>query len=142
MFAYHFRPPTCYALALVHATVENSCKKKNAIKIENKNTQQKAQQKEMVEENEQNFQCLELTDSSPSIHSVDVSTELYGDALTQQQYYAHEHRQQQQQQQMQSNRRGSSVSSGTSVSSNSAATSSLATNAMESTSAAPNESEP
>ncbi|XP_028894620.2 E3 SUMO-protein ligase PIAS2 isoform X3 [Zeugodacus cucurbitae] len=107
-----------------------------------------AQQKEMVEENEQNFQCLELTDSSPSMHSVDTRNELYSDIMNQQQqqqHYAHEHRQQQQQQQheqMQNNRRGSSVSSATSVSSNSAATSSLATTAMESTSAASNEPEP
>lgn len=98
----------------------------------------------MVEENEQNFQCLELTDSSLSIHSVDTRTELYSDAMNQQQqqYYAHEHCQQQQQQQTQSNRRGSSVSSGTSVSSNSAATSSLTTTAMEITSVASNEPEP
>lgn len=97
----------------------------------------------MVEENEQNFQCLELTDSSLSIHSVDTRTELYSDAMNQQQqqYYAHEHCQQQQQQ-TQSNRRGSSVSSGTSVSSNSAATSSLTTTAMEITSVASNEPEP
>ncbi|XP_036330884.1 E3 SUMO-protein ligase PIAS2 isoform X2 [Rhagoletis pomonella] len=106
--------------------------------------QRTAQQKEMAEENEHNFQCLELADSSPSIQSVDQRSDLSGNDVhqqqhqqqLQQQHFAHEqrHQQQQQQQQLHNSRRGSSASSvGTSASSitvsasNSAATSSLAT---------------
>ncbi|XP_053965669.1 E3 SUMO-protein ligase PIAS2 isoform X3 [Anastrepha ludens] len=109
--------------------------------------QRTAQQKEMVEENEQNFQSLELADSSPSIQSVDQRSDLSGDSTHQQQQHPLQqqqfaHDQHHQQQQLQNNRRGSSASSGTSASSitvstsNSAATSSLATTIAASVSTA------